>query len=316
MGRSAGSYVGGPAPWHDPHSSVVYADPPGWQNRPEARKAIQLMYDRRYMTVCIAALADVGKSLVLVCDSMLSTEQFSGDRTAGKLFPIGQSWWAMIAASSLGHVAPIIEAATLLLSRLPDEENTLEAVSHCVTIAYRSQWARHAESVVLFPVGLTWKTFTEKPEWQPHLAEELKKVDLGFEVIIGGFDWNMDGHIFTVRNPGVAFNYDVTGWAAIGIGEYGVANTLLSHSFNSEMELARVLYHVCEAKFVSESASGVGHYTQVKIPVPGAKDDAAILADESVAIIRKAWEDEGRPRVPRGLVDIIRRELAKRTIIS
>jgi 20S proteasome alpha/beta subunit len=268
------------------------------------------------MTVCIAALADGGRSLVLVCDGMLSTEWFSGDRTADKLFPIHRSWWAMIAGNSLSHVAPVIESATLLLSMVPDEENTLVAIMRCMTMAYQNERAQRAESLVLSPIGLTWKTFREKPEWQPHLAERLNSVDLGFTVLVGGFDWNMDGHIFTVDNPGVAANYDVAGWAAIGSGEYGVASTLLGQSFNPQMDLARAVYHACEAKFVSESAPGVGHYTQVKIPTPGVKDDAAILADESVAIIRKAWKEEGRPRVPRGLVDVIRRELAKRTIIS
>jgi hypothetical protein len=146
------------------------------------------------------------------------------------------------------------------------------------------------------------------------LIDKLQKIELGFQVIVAGFDWNADGHIFTVEHPGVPISHDVAGWKAIGVGEFGVQNTLITHSVSQNMELARVLYHTCEAKFVSESALGVGRYTQVKIPVPGVEDDALILSEEFVSVIRRAWEEEGRPRVPSGLVDVIREQLAKRPL--
>ena len=61
------------------------------------------------MTVCVAALANRGKAIALVCDSMLSTEESSGDRIADKLRPLSDrfQWWLMISGVST-HVDPVI----------------------------------------------------------------------------------------------------------------------------------------------------------------------------------------------------------------
>jgi 20S proteasome alpha/beta subunit len=255
------------------------------------------------MTVCIAALADVGKSVVMACDTMLSGSDFSGDKVAFKLYPLSDRfhWWAMVSGDDITHIVPIIEAATLNLLGLSGSSNDRATVERAVVAAYQDVRTRYAEDLVLAPIGMTMETWRSCPEWQGHLVEKLEGVDLGCQLLVAGFDWVGDGHIFTVENPGVAKNHDFAGWASIGSGAYSAIGTLLYHSVNYEMQLARVLYHVCEAKFMAESAPGVGKHTVVKIlnstmPVKQPSE----LSEDFIAKIRNDWEREGRPRVPTG----------------
>jgi hypothetical protein len=225
--------------------------------RPVNRARQRLVYACKPMTVCIAALADVGKSLVMACDSMLSTIEFSGDKVAFKLYPLSDRfhWWAMIAADDLSHVVPIIDAATLRLLDLSDANNTVAHTERAVVAAYQDVRTQYAQDFILVPIGLTMQDLKEhRPD--NSLVDELNSVDLRCQVLVAGFDRDGDGHIFSVENPGIGKNHDPVGWASIGAGGYSATSTLLHHSVNFEMELARVLYHVCEAKFMSESAAG------------------------------------------------------------
>lgn len=264
------------------------------------------------MTVCIAALADVGKSLVLACDSMLSGESFSGDHTALKMYPLTApfQWWAMV-AGDVSHAVPIIESAVLGLFGLSDSTNTRETVERAVVSAYQGVRRQLAEDLVLTPIGANWGSVQGESVFAAKLAEELKQVSVGCELLVAGFDWSGDGYIFSVTHPGIVRNHNVCGYEAIGTGAYNAMATLMYHSVNQEMKLAPVLYHVCESKFMAESADGVGRHTHVKIATGAGKMDAYELSDEFIDGIRKAWEDEGRPRVPRNLIGHLERELKR-----
>ena len=270
------------------------------------------------MTVCTAALGDLGKSLVLACDSMLSIPDASGDRVAFKLYPLTDryQWWVMIAADDVTHIVPIIEAAVLGMLNLTDETNTRENVERIFVAAYQKIRLRYAEDLILSPLGVTFDQFIDSAEWQARFTEDLLAVNLGCEFLVAGFDWNGDGYIFSVEHPGIVRNHNVTGYASIGVGAYSAVSMLLHHSVNYEMELARVLYHVCEAKFMAESAPGVGKHTVVKIATSTGRMDAYEASTELIGGIRTAWEREGKPRVPSGFVEHLRNTLKRHPSIS
>jgi len=214
-------------------------------------------------------------------------------------------------AGDITHVAPIIDAATLALLGLSDATNTLSLVERALVVAYQSVRMQYAKDLVLAPIGMTMEALERNSERQG-LTEKLERVDLGCQLLVAGFDWAGDGHIFTVENPGIGHNHDLAGWASIGSGAFSAISTLLHHSVNHEMELARVLYHVCEAKFMAESAQGVGRHTVVKVlnattPIQAPSE----LSEDFIATIRSDWEKEGRPRVPKSTLDGIRLLLRK-----
>jgi hypothetical protein len=269
------------------------------------RKKVGYPYD---VTVCIAALADAGQSLVFACDSKLSLPEVSGDRVALKCFPLSSrlQWWAMVAADEVSHVLPVIEEAYQGgMIDLSEATNRHQNVERIFVSAYQAVRRRYVEDLVLKPIGLDfgeWKT----AGYAPDLMARIEAVDIGCEFVIFGFDMGAFGHIFTVGHPGVARNHNLTGYAAIGSGGYSALSSLLFNSVNSEMELPEVLYRVCEAKFMAESALGVGRHTYVNIARVGEAMSATHLSDYVVNSVRNAWEKEGKPRIPRGIVDELR----------
>jgi hypothetical protein len=256
------------------------------------------------MTVCIAALADVGQSLVLACDGKLSAESFSADDVAMKMYPLTPQqfqWWALV-AGSIAHVIPVLERAEHKLIHLTDASNTRETVERAVLESYQEVRKQLAEDEVLSPVGMSWELLSASPSLMPTVSEKLAQVNLGCEFLIAGFDWSGSGYISSIANPGTVKNHNMCGYEAIGTGSYSALAALMHHSVNQEMGLARVLYHVCEAKFMAESADGVGKTTHVKVAWGKTKMDASELSQGFIAGLRNAWEKEGRPRVPSGLL--------------
>ncbi len=271
-----------------------------------------MRYAYRPMTVCIAALADLGKSIVLVCDSMLSNEAESGDQVAYKMRPLSGifQWWAMF-AGDISQVPSLLDSVTRSLFRVADATNEAGIIERCVLEAYHGVRMRYATDLVLSPIGFTLARFLDESDKHPDLKEKLAAVDLGCELMVAGFDFAGDGFIITVQHPGKAINHEVTGWAAIGSGAYGATSTLMFHSVNQDMRLAQVLYHACEAKFMAESADGVGKHTRVKVAMGGRKMDPYELDHDGINQIRMVWERDGRPRLPPDIIAALDRELMK-----
>ncbi|MFZ0760363.1 MAG: hypothetical protein WAM69_10475, partial [Candidatus Sulfotelmatobacter sp.] len=92
---------------------------------------------------------------------------------------------------------------------------------------------------------------------------------------------------------------------------------LFFHSMRGDLPLARVLYHICEAKFMAESALGVGKHTTVRILTHDSNQwDHTELNEASIESIRTVWEREGKARVPQAAIVVFERELAKLPAIT
>lgn len=259
------------------------------------------------MTVCIAGLADVGKSIVISCDSMISTSEFAGDRVAFKMYPLAAPigiWEAMIAGNEISQVVPVIDRANSLLLALHPDSINAEGVGRAFADAYQSIRREYAQDQVLSPFGVTMAEFrSDGPrifgDSYREVAADLMRVDLGCQFLLAGFDVDGDGHILSIENPGVVKNHDPVGFWAIGSGAFSALSALFFHSMRFDMPLAKVLYHVCEAKFMAESAFGVGKHTTVRIVTCDSEvSDTNELKEEMIENIRNAWQGDGRPRVP------------------
>ena len=78
-----------------------------------------------------------------------------------------------------------------------------------------------------------------------------------------------------VSPAGTAKDHNMCGYEAIGTGAYSAQATLMHHSINQENEACfRALLHVCESKFMAESAEGVGRQTHVKVAFGDAAMDS------------------------------------------
>jgi len=245
---------------------------------------------------------------------MLSALEFSGDQIAFKLYPLSDKlqWAGLISGDDLTHIVPLLEAMTLELFSLSDSTNSLTNVELALTRAYKNVRDRFVQDSVLSPIGLDFESIRHRRDWDPYLVEKLEAVNLGCELLIVGFDNIGRGHILTVEHPGIVRNHDPIGWVASGSGSVTATGMLLHHSVSWEMELARVLYHVCEAKFMAESAFGVGEHTTAMVLKPNMSlKDHCELSEEVIKLIREDWEREGKPRVPKGTLKALSEQLKK-----
>lgn len=277
------------------------------------------------MTVCIAGMADVGKSLVLSCDSMISTGDFSGDHVAFKLYPLAAptgTWSAMMCGDDIAHIWPVIQAANDRLVEIKADSLTSEAVGRAFANAYQYVRRAHAQDQVLSHFDVTIEQFRSNGpsifgDSYREVAGDLTRIDLGCQFLLAGFDRDGDGHILEIDNPGIVRNHDPVGFWAIGSGAQSALGILFFHSVRGDLPLSRVLYHICEAKFMAESAIGVGRHTTVRVLTHDSKEwDHSELTEDLIDNIRRVWEFEGKPRVPQLAISKLEETLAKMPAIT
>ena len=259
------------------------------------------------MTVCIAAICDYGRSILLATDQMISTQRFSGDAITLKISSVHSDWAMMFASDELGYVGPIYGGVREELGDT-SQKATARRVREVVLEKYAQAYRRKADSV-LAPLELNLDSY--KSEGRQILGQEifaqywatLNELSLNSSFLVAGYDEvNRVPSLFEVSKLGEAVSHDPVGFWAIGSGAPNALAMLFFHSFNRFVERERAIYHICEAKFMAESASGVGKYTSL-IEMRASNDEAAKidkfeLSTEFVSEIRNWWEIQGKPRFP------------------
>jgi 20S proteasome alpha/beta subunit len=275
--------------------------------------------DWRYgVTVCIAAIATDGFShkpdpgdevIVSVADKKLSLFYTSSDGAVSKQFFFHDEWVAMMAGNDITPCVEIMNASSKLLAKKP---NTLPNVTNAVKTAFQNHLHQFIEDKVLSRYGMKLPDFRRNgkkqftPEVFNSLCSQIDNVALDCEFLVFGFDTDHEPHIFTVTNPGTVNVYDRPGFWAIGSG----ANTALGMLFYRGQHIfagmEETLYNACEAKFMAESASGVGAETQIYIAKYGYK--AFYHGASILKLIRDEWEKHGKPKMPPDVLKKIKEE--------
>ena len=263
------------------------------------------------MTVCIAATATErllsGKIplIVTASDQMVGTGFSSADEAMVKLEPFHKDWSAMIAANDLSQYVPIIERARANFRGKP---NTLLMARTAFKRAYQQHVSEKAVDEVLGRFGLDMDTFRKtglrqfgESEFRA-LCDDIKQVSAECKFLVFGYDKDHTPHIFTVENPGIDEVQDKPGYCAIGAGQYAAEPVLTLFNQNEECTLRQSIINVCCAKFMAERVPGVGKSTHLFVKRQGYPMYGYVGMD-IVKEIRKAWELDGCPRVPTGILE-------------
>ncbi len=234
------------------------------------------------MTVCVAAIARSGLSIIGAADRMITAHEvieFQPDspemglqeggkvRRPTKLIPLTKSAIAMIA----GDLCVQAEIISNLMSGLPGYD--LGKIIDIRTIADRYRNAhdtllsRRAEQEILSPLGLNLNSYIRRnkelnSELAIRIAKELDEFELpGTETIIAGID-DDGAHLFVIMNGRVS-REDITGFAAVGSGYHQAESHLMVSGHSREVSAFKALYDVFVAKKHAESARGVGEQTDM-----------------------------------------------------
>jgi hypothetical protein len=264
------------------------------------------------VTVCIAAICkwdENTEAIVTACDQMLSLGQFSADNITTKIDPIHPAWEAMFAGDDITRVDYVLEAVREILCQPPIKPRSFVEVSRAFSTAHRKVRRHVVESTVLAPYSMTLKQFLRDGMAQfgaenfTALLQVVQGTTLGCTFLVCGFGQDGEPHIFTVSESGESQIYDRPGCWAIGSGQQSALSSLFFHSYNRLHDYKSAIYHVCEAKFMAETAIGVGKKTflsMYRLHYP-----RLYTTESSIEEIRKAWETDGKPRVPHWIKDRI-----------
>jgi 20S proteasome alpha/beta subunit len=269
------------------------------------------------VTVCIAAIANYGQSIVIATDQMLTMGWAKADEGTLKILGVHANWAAMY-AGSVEHVAPVLTSIRRQLEA-KGQDPTYTEVEQAAVKAYHERLREERTNTVLGSYGLTLEEFlaggpqrfgdTIYSQW----LAEMDKVTLGspegISLLVAGYDGSGGPHIFSVDHPGNVKNHDIQGFWAIGSGQYGALSSLFFHSYNKKTLPEETVYHVAAAKFMAEeSSSAVGKTTSLLIiewEPPGGvmalEGKVRVRELMNVEGVKKIWKTGGRPRIPRKL---------------
>jgi hypothetical protein len=260
------------------------------------------------MTVCIAAICSGAKRIVAVSDQQVSTFDFSADNQATKISIICKNWWLMWSADDVLKIPPLIES---IKNYLWGDNRTVEEVSRALSSAYQKQIKQEAENRYLARFGMTMESFLA--EGKNQLTEEsfesfrdrIEQIKLGCEIMAYGFDPKGAPHILVLKDPGTVdfCGPNTSSFKAIGTGGYRAESTLYFHKVSWTMHETLAVYHVCEAKFMAESALGVGKSTVGMILQ--SEGGLVFLNSKAIDKIRSLWEKKGKPKVHKSTSKIV-----------
>jgi hypothetical protein len=190
-------------------------------------------------------------------------------------------------------------------------------VRAAVENAYRAELKRKIESDILAPFGINRETFIRRgrgwfgDQQFDRLAYAIGACRLDLDLLVAGYEPTGLPRIFSIGDPGTYESHERTGFHAIGSGSLRGLGSLFS-TYDPTLSKSELVYRACEAKFVGESALGVGKQTYVLTLSLDANQQAeyqSLYPPDVEANIRPKWELEGKPPIPTGLADQIENTL-------
>lgn len=225
------------------------------------------------MTICIAALADSGKTCCYAVDAMITAQ-----------FPIGYEYETkdvrkiyilsdnvhVLAAGDAVLASTIIKAAES--KNKLDEKQDVKEVAQVLLKEYQLQRKTLIQQLHFEPRGITLETYYQiQPKLQIGLVNildnQLANFDLNVSFIILGHDKNEQKicHLYSINNPGFLICHDEIGFVSIGSGAPHATYYLIGEHYEKTLKKDDVKKMVKEAKKKSEVAPGVGQETTIGI---------------------------------------------------
>lgn len=232
------------------------------------------------MTICIAAVCDGGKSIVVAADRMFTAPaptSMEFETSEKKIESLATGCVAMSSGNS-AYATEII--AGTLVGLAGAQQPLMSIVAERVKEAYVAvRMAKVREQIIVPNMGpdflrveATGKTIPEYLAPQAALYGQLvmlmSQFNLGSDFIVTGVDTG-GARICVIGHPGTLAWLDKLGYAAIGSGGIHANMRLALGAQTRSSPLVDTVYRVFDAKKASEVAPGVGPETDMAIVTAG-----------------------------------------------
>ncbi|MCY4448915.1 MAG: hypothetical protein OXE02_08750 [Chloroflexi bacterium] len=233
------------------------------------------------MTVCIAALYDNGRGVVLASDQLVTASIPIGyefeHQEIPKIVPMAAS--VPIYALAAGDVLLGTEILNIARVQIQQQQHTVTAAEavEAIRVVYQRVRLLNIVQRELEPRGLTLDSYYGNhqalaPQVLQIVDQAMSQADIGVEFIVAGPGEGSAYTIHTVSNPGTTNDHTPIGYCAIGSGAPHAMYSLIEAPYKHSLGSAEVKELVHQAKARSEVAPGVGSETQVQV-IPSEDDE-------------------------------------------
>lgn len=258
------------------------------------------------VTVCIAAVCESGKKIVVAADRMLTfpfPTNLEFETEEQKIEELASSCIALVSGST-AFATEILENVRKKLggNLSPEIDNVLEIVKGEYT---RTRMAKIDEMVISASLGGDYSRFLQKGGTLPNYLQVQSSVyqqlfmltqqfNLNTDIIVAGID-SIGAHISIVTHPGTILSLDKLGYGTIGTGGIHATICLSLSGQTSQKVLFETLYNVYAAKKASEKAPGVGEVTDVAVVEQGR---IFRCAKSILDVLQQLFDESNKKQIP------------------
>lgn len=214
------------------------------------------------MTICLAAICDDGKHIIMVTDAMITGEHLSieFEHKTPKIIKLADNCAVATAGDALAHTE-LFEAVRENIDKL--KAPMISDIVECIKGCFIELRQREIEERILKPRGFPdIKTFYKVQgalvrEVALTIQNAIDKYRYGLNILVGGVDAR-GAHIYGILDPGTSVAFDSIGYHAIGSGYPHAVTTLIANDYHQKIPLPKALLIAYEAKKIAERAPGVG----------------------------------------------------------
>lgn len=259
-------------------------------------------WEPQKMTICIAALCEAGRGLILACDRELGIEITSAEFDDGKFDSPFRNWFAGF-SGNVSNATEILNTAARK-DRAPPSLASYDVIA-AIEKAYREVRLEKAEARFLANRGWTLKEFKAEgaqkmpPSAYATIDAQISMLNMDADLLVAGFGPDNEGSsIFTITNPGTHADHTQLGFWCIGSGATAAQMSLFERGYSFRFSAEKAAYYVWEAKRSTERATGVGRITDLYLQRPNQtaiplQNDAQKLMDKIREELRpKEFESE------------------------
>lgn len=223
------------------------------------------------MTVCISAICENSKSIVVAADRMVTfgppislQTDLQSERKITHLT-------GTVAVLYSGTVADGEEVISKVKQQSFPPKVPVNQIAESVKSAFIELKRRRQEETILRPfLGIDFPTFqgllanSAASQVIQQIVGLLSQHNLQLDILIAGLD-DTGAHLYVATHPGTLLSLGTMGYAAIGSGGLHASIGLSLRKQSKTLSLAQTLYNVFEAKKAAEVAPGVGKETDMDI---------------------------------------------------
>jgi 20S proteasome alpha/beta subunit len=217
------------------------------------------------MTVCVAAIADNGKKLVLAADNMLtigigtSIQYQRENKDHKKIVRLNDNVCALV-AGALHVMNPVIETAK---NEIKQNTSPLK-VANILRESLQKFYLQKIEEEILKTVGINWDFFKNNqnkmdPEIVKDLYNKIKNFVLDINIIVAGYDSQSNNcYLGVVGSNGYLIDNTLSGFVTNGSGGDLAKFSLILSDYTQSLSVDRVSEIVKKSVSDAKRSPGVG----------------------------------------------------------